>query len=100
MNTLDTRDLIEERDNLTNDILQAWNDYQEENFNGEFDSGTTLIKESDFEEYCEDFLEDCGYFPKDFPQWIKNNIDWSGLADDMRQDYSEVEFRGINYLYR
>lgn len=36
MNTLDTRDLIDERDNLSNDILQAWNDYQEENFNGEY----------------------------------------------------------------
>lgn len=36
MNTLDTRDLIEERDNLSNNILDAWNDYQEENFNGEY----------------------------------------------------------------
>lgn len=150
MNILDSRDLIEERDNLTNEILQAWNDYQEENLkgewadcgnfddvmqivenlkdngsldflvtwdsdirqvreidsleneidNGEWEYGVTLIEEDDFEEYCEEELEQCGYFSKDFPQWIKNNIDWEGIAEDMKVDYSEVVYNGNTYLYR
>lgn len=73
---------------------------EDEVCNGEFDFGTTLIKEYDFEEYCEDFVKDCGYLSKDTPALIENNIDWSGIADDMRIDYSEVEYQGTTYLYR
>jgi hypothetical protein len=141
MNTLDTRDLIEEREVAMQTILDAWNeqfeDNQVENFedidltdedldtedfqqqyddeyttineintledeisSSEFDDGLFLVDEDNFEEYCKDFLEDCGYFGNDFPQWIKNNIDWNGITDDMKQDYQEVEFRGTTYLYR
>lgn len=73
---------------------------EDEVCNGEFDFGTTLIKEYDFEEYCEDFVKDCGYLSRDTPALIENNIDWSGIADDMRIDYSEVEYQGTTYLYR
>jgi hypothetical protein len=66
--------------------------------NGEFDSGTTLIEEDDFEEFVEQDLEDCGYISKDFPTWIE--INWEATANNVRQDYSEVEFRGNTYLYR
>lgn len=144
MNTLDTRDLIEERNDLKQQILdsfletfehyeemtesfedvlfeeeeiQSWKegfedelkeieeiDTLEDEINSyagdNFDDGVYLIDEDDFEEYCEDYLEGCGYFGNDFPQWIKNNIDWSGIAEDMKQDYSGVEFRGTTYLYR
>ena len=150
MNTLDTRDLIEERDNLSNDILQAWNDYQEENFDGEYgdcdnfddvmqvaenlkdngsvdfltaweneirevkeindledeisssewDYGLQLIDEDDFQEYCEDLVSDIGDLPTDLPSYISNNIDWEGVAEDLKVDYSEITFRGTTYLYR
>jgi len=73
---------------------------EDEVCNGEFDSGTTLIKEYDFEEYCEEFVRDCGYLSRDTPALIENNIDWSGIADDMRIDYSEVEYQGTTYLFR
>jgi len=73
---------------------------EDEVCNGEFDFGTTLIKEYDFEEYCEEFVRDCGYLSRDTPALIENNIDWSGIADDMRIDYSEVEYQGTTYLFR
>lgn len=139
MNTLDTRDLIEERNNLKQQILdsfletfehyteqtetfedilfeeeeiESWkedwmdelnsireiNDLENEIDNGEFEFGTTLIDEDDFEEYCEEELEQCGYISKDFPSWIV--IDWKATSDNIKQDYSEVEFRGTNYLFR
>ena len=66
----------------------------------EFEYGCTLVDEDDFEEYAEEELEQCGYFDKDFPQWIKNNINWEGIASDMKQDYSEVDYQGTPYLYR
>jgi antirestriction protein len=153
MNTIDTRDLIDERNETKETILIAYNeefetgftdyeeinvaltgddlgevDYTEEgieklnNFtdvwsdelnsireidelendvdNGEFEFGTTLIEEDSFEDYCEEFVEDSGYINRDIPSLIRNNIDWKGIAEDMKQDYSEVEFRGDTYLYR
>ena len=141
MNTLDTRDLIEEREETQQRILDDWNekfeDEQLDDFseiptetedsdvamfleywedelkqieevnelendidNGEFDFGTTLIDEHDFEEYCEELVSDIGDLPKDLPSYISNNIDWEGVAEDLKVDYSEVEFRGTSYLYR
>ena len=80
--------------------IEEINDLEDEINNGEFEFGTTLIDEDYFEEYCEDLVSDIGDLPKDLPSYISNNIDWSGIADDLRQDYSEVEFRGTTYLYR
>ena len=71
-----------------------------ENECSEFSYGETLIDEDDFEEYCQEFIEDCGYNSKDMPMIISNNIDWTGIADDMKQDYSEIEYQGNTYLYR
>jgi len=71
-----------------------------ENECNEFSFGETLIDEDEFEEYCQEFIEDCGYISKDMPMIISNNIDWTGIADDMKQDYSEIEYQGNTYLYR
>ena len=71
-----------------------------ENECSEFSFGETLIDEDDFEEYCQEFIEDCGYISKDMPMIISNNIDWAGIADGMKQDYSEIEYQGNTYLYR
>jgi hypothetical protein len=82
------------------DEIEEIDRVEDEVCNGEFDSGTTLIKEYDFEEYCEEFVRDCGYLSRDTPALIENNIDWSGIADDMRIDYSELEYQGTTYLFR
>ena len=147
MNTIDTRDLIETRNDLKEQILNDFNDkfntefddfgevilekLESKNFEyidkeameefkiywsneyahieeidnienecEEFECGCTLVDEYNFEEYAEEELEQCGYFDKDFPQWIKNNINWEGIASDMKQDYSEVDYQGTTYLYR
>ena len=140
MNIIDTRTLIEERNELKQQILdsflenfehyaertetfedilfeeeeiESWKEiweYEldiiaeinelEEEIGSEFEYGVTLIEEDDFEEYCEELCNEIGYISKDTPSLITNNIAWEGIADDMRQDYSEVEFKGITYLYR
>ncbi len=58
----------------------------------------TLIRESDFTDYCQESLEDWGVISKDLPGFVK--IDWEGTADNMRIDYSSVEIDGITYFYR
>ena len=143
---IDTRDLIEKRDELKQSILDDFNDkfntefddfddvildrldsedfehidkdaiedfkiywetkYKEieeinqveEEVGSEFSYGCTLIEEDDFEDYCEELVIDCGYIPKDFPSWIE--IDWEATASNMKQDYSELDYQGITYLFR
>ena len=141
MNTLDSRYLIEEREDLQQAILdsflenfpqyeemtesfedilfeeeeiQNWkedwftelavieaiNELEDEIDSREWEYGLQLIDEDDFQDYCEELVSDIGDLPKDLPSYIANNIDWEGVAEDLKVDYSEVEFRGINYLYR
>lgn len=83
---LDELKQIEEIDNIENEC-------------SEFSFGCTLIDEYDFEEYCEELVDDC-YDIKDVPNFIRNNIDWSGVAEDLKVDYSEVDYQGKTYLFR
>ena len=64
----------------------------------EWDDGATLIPESDWEEYVEDLVKDCGYISNDVPWWIV--IDWAATADNVAADYSTVDYDGDTYYYR
>ena len=64
----------------------------------EWDDGATLIPESDWEEYVEDLVKDCGYIPNDLPWWIV--IDWAATSDNVAADYSTVDYDGDTYYYR
>jgi predicted nuclease with TOPRIM domain len=64
----------------------------------EWKDGATMIPESEFVEYCQELLEDIGDLPKDLPGYIA--IDWEKTADNLRADYSEVEYQGTTYLVR
>ena len=139
MDTIDTRDLIADRNDYKQAILysfldefpqyeemtdsfedirfeeeelESWkedwsdelnaireiNELEEGICNGEFDFGIALIADDDFEHFVVQDLEDCGYIPENFPTWIE--IDWERTANNVKMDYSEVEFRGTTYLYR
>lgn len=135
---IDTRDLIEKRDELKQQILdsfletfehyedqtddfedilfeeeeiQSWKEDWlneideiceiekiEDELGSEFEYGVTLIHEDYFEEYTEELLIDCGYISKDFPSWIE--IDWEATANNIKQDYTEVEYQGETYYGR
>lgn len=138
MSYIDTRSLIETRDELKQQVLdsflenfphygettesfedipfdeeeiESWKeDWQEElnqitcidevenEIGSEFSYGVTLIPEYDFTDYAVDLLVDCGYISDDFPSWIE--IDWEATAENVKQDYSELEYKGKTYLYR
>ena len=125
---LDSRDLIEKREELQNQILDSFNEtfpqYETDDFesilfeedeiveitdiekleeevsSSEWDFGITFISEDEFEDYCKQLVEDCGYLSKELPFFISSNIDWAGVADDLRVDYLEVEYQGVTYLFR
>lgn len=73
---------------------------EDEVSSSEWDYGITFIPEDEFEAYCEELVKDIGDLPKNLPSYIANNIDWEGVADDLRVDYSEVEYQEVTYLFR
>lgn len=62
-----------------------------------FQSGVQLIAEQDFPEYIQELLEDIGDVPK-LPSYVE--VDWEATAENLRIDYTEVEFEGVTYLFR
>ena len=107
----DFEDLISYIDNSEDKDVQEWKednsddfdhieeiDYIEDNVS-EFSFGETLIPNDDFTEYCKDMAEDC-YDLGNVPGFIKDNINWDGVASDLSVDYSEIEYQGKTYLYR
>ncbi len=93
--------------------IESWKEYFEEELKeieeiddvenelgSEFEYGVTLVDVDDFEDYCEELMEEFGYINKDTPQLIKNNIDYKGIAEDMKYYYTEVTYQGNSYLGR
>lgn len=69
-----------------------------EQISADWQHGETLIRDSYFTDYCKDLVSDIGVMPRDIPGYIV--IDWEATADNLRTDYSEVEYDGETYLIR
>ena len=139
----DSRDLIEYRDIIAEDVVNLYNTYMTEvdedweevsdiedvNFDEhkfvednqdevdeyrtitefceeidsccpDFEYGVAIIHKNYFEDYCRDLVEDIGDLPGNLPDYIRNNINWEGIADDLMVDYSEAEYNGDTYYFR
>ena len=57
-----------------------------------------MINDSYFVEYCEELVTDIGDMPKKIPGYIV--IDWDATADNLKADYSSVDFDGVTFWYR
>jgi len=64
----------------------------------EWESGTTLIRESYFTEYAEQLAGDIGAISPD-AQWPLSHIDWEAAASELKNDYSTVEFGEETYYF-
>ena len=64
----------------------------------EWNDGATLIRHSDWVEYVEELLYDCGELPRTTPDYIV--IDWEATANAIAYDYSIVDFDGVDYYLR
>ena len=106
----DFDELIEHIDNSDNEDVGEWRDDKVYDFEHideineledeitEFSFGETLIPNDDFTEYCKDMV-DC-YDLGNVPVFIKDNINWSGVASDLSVDYTNVTYQGVSYLVR
>lgn len=66
----------------------------------QFEDGVTLIAESHFEDYAKELAEDLHGDAIREMAWPFDNIDWEGAVDDLKVDYTEVEFRGYDFWVR
>lgn len=58
-----------------------------------------LIRDSFFEDYARNLAEETDAIPSDLA-WPCTCIDWDAAAEELKQDYSSVEFDGVTYWYR
>ena len=65
----------------------------------EQECGICFINECYFEDYARELAEDLGEISRD-TAWPANCIDWERAANELRIDYSELEFDGISFYYR
>ena len=84
-------ELIEERDMLES-ICEQGSDCEDWKY------GVTLISDDYFVEYCQELVSDIGDLPRDIPSYLV--IDWEATADNIRQDYTEIDVNGRVYWAR
>lgn len=61
--------------------------------------GETLIHDNYFTKYAEQYAEDIGAVGTE-DQWPLSHIDWEAAAEDLKQDFSTVDYDGATYLVR
>lgn len=61
--------------------------------------GATLIHEDYFVEYAKQLAEDTGAINPN-NQWPYNCIDWDSAAEELKVDYTAVDFDGATYYVR
>ena len=109
---IDSRQVIERIEELQNNgdgtdddekaelaALLALQDEAEGYTSGDWPHGATLIRDSYFQEYAQELAEDCGDVKAD-AGWPGRHIDWEAAADELKQDYTEVDFDGVAYWVR
>lgn len=78
-------------------ILEALNE-EGSSVTSDWAYGELLIHEDYFTEYCKEMLDDCGDLPSNMPDYIV--IDWDATAENLKADYTEIDFDGTTYLVR
>lgn len=66
---------------------------------GDWNHGETLIRDSYFETYAQQFAEDIGAL-EGCDTWPATCIDWERAARELQQDYTSIEYDGETYWIR
>lgn len=109
-NVIDSRDVIaridelegdEDRDDDDNEELAALKALADkaDGYASDWKDGATLIRDDYFETYAEELARDCGMIPNNLA-WPCTCIDWEQAADELKQDYTSVDFDGVDYWVR
>ena len=93
----DNRDEIE----TLEEDLKPYTDLQDdaEGYAADWRYGEALILDDYFVEYARQMAYDIGAVDGD-ANWPANHIDWDAAADELKMDYTSVEFAGYEYWIR
>jgi DNA repair exonuclease SbcCD ATPase subunit len=92
------RDAIEDfKEDEYDELIQLARDG--ENYSGDWKYGATLIRDSYFREYAEDLARDCCDM-KSASEWPFCCIDWNLASEQLKQDYTEINFGDDVYWVR
>ncbi len=65
----------------------------------DWNDGVNLIRASYFEEYARDLADYVGATSLDL-KWPLTCIDWKKAAEELKMDYTGVDFDGVTYYYQ
>lgn len=94
----DTRGELDCYDREELDALRALAE-EAEGYAADWNHGEALIRDTYFTEYAMQMAEDIGAIDRD-ATWPANYIDWDAAAEALKQDYTCVEFDGVDYWIR
>lgn len=80
------------------ELLKCLRSMRDDVGSSEWSHGLTLIHDTYFEEYAQEFAEDIGDV-KHAAQWPYTCIDWEKAAQELQYDYSSVDVDGQTYWY-
>lgn len=96
------------------DAKEALSDWDEENaeelkqlkalqesaeYSSDWAYGATLVRDDYFEDFAQQEAEELGLVSKDMP-WPQSCIDWEQVAEELKMDYTSVDFDGVTYWIR
>lgn len=61
--------------------------------------GEALIRDSYFATYAEELASDIGAIDRN-AKWPLSHIDWEAAADELKMDYTAIDFDGVEYWIR
>lgn len=79
-------------------ILQELED-EASGYSPDWRYGATLIRDDYFEDFAREEAEGLGMINKE-NRWPNNHIDWEAAADELKNDYTRIDFDGVDYWIR
>ena len=93
---LDGTDLTAEHEELAKLLALA---KQGEDYAPDWSYGETMISDTYFETYAEELARDIGAIDRD-AAWPVRHIDWEAAANELKQNYTSIDFDGETYWIR
>lgn len=118
-NIIDSRDIIKRLEELEGnredlladgESLDEWEDLEEyealksldeeaSGYSSDWRYGEALIADDYFTQYAEELAEDIGAIYRN-AAWPLSHINWEDAAEELKQDYTSVDFGGNEYWIR
>ncbi len=78
--------------------LQAIVEEIDQNAGDNARDGVQLIRDSYFVDAMQELMQDIGDLPRNIPTYLE--IDWDKTAENLRADYTSLDWDGVEYWFR